>query len=136
MGAAAMEASSHGLDQFRVVPGDYLKWASPFQPPPAKISIEYENVHVDDIDSCSACLSTVLMFLKRDQADLADYFNEDLPLRLAIGKGIGPQQEGTVLVGNCTIRHKGGCVYVKGCPPVASEIMKAIRQGRGAKNRG
>lgn len=121
------EERLHGLADFRVVPEDYMKWATPFQQPPSRISIEYDNVRLNDSDSCSACLSTVLMFLKRYQAEMADYFNADFPLRLAIGKGIGAQERNTILIGNCTIQQKAGCVFVRGCPPVASDIMKALK---------
>ena len=114
------------LDQFNVYPEDYKQRSLPFAPPPEKISLEFENVRVEDRDSCSACLSTVLMFLRRYYEDFADYFSESSPLKLALGKGIGPQEEGTVLIGNCAAHRKAGCIFVKGCPPVASEILRAL----------
>ncbi|MFC2048941.1 hypothetical protein ACFLR5_01820, partial [Elusimicrobiota bacterium] len=75
----------------KIIPEDFMKWKKEYTRPPEKISFEYSNVAVEDKDSCSACLSTVLMFLKRYQDELADYFCEDDPFRLAIGKAIGKQ---------------------------------------------
>ncbi|MBN1901388.1 DUF362 domain-containing protein [Candidatus Sumerlaeota bacterium] len=121
------------LGNFQVFPEDYEKKAIRFEPPPEKISFEFKNVRVEDVDSCSACLSTALMFLKRYQENLADYFNEDNPLRIAIGKGIGPQKEGTLLIGNCTAHRRKGCVFVKGCPPVASDILRSLMEHKESK---
>ena len=124
-----IKTEAYNPAEFRVFPEDYKLKAKIFQPPPEKISFEFKNVRVEDADSCSACLSTVLMFLKRYQENLADYYNEDMPLKIAIGKGIGPQEKGTLLIGNCTVHRKKGAIFVKGCPPVASDIMKALKKG-------
>jgi len=125
-----LKRESDQWDHYKVDPKDYKKRAISFQPPPEKISFEFKNVRVEDADSCSACLSTVLMFLKRYQENLADY-TEDNPLKLAIGKGIGPQEKGTLLIGNCAVHRKAGAVFIKGCPPVASDILRALT---GTKN--
>jgi uncharacterized protein (DUF362 family) len=127
---AMSEINGRGIqiERFQVFPEDYKTRAVRFEPPPEKISFEFKNVRVEDVDSCSACLSSVLMFLKRYQENLADYYSEDDPLKIAIGKGVGPQKEGTLLIGNCTAKRKKGCVFVKGCPPVASDIMKAMKR--------
>jgi uncharacterized protein (DUF362 family) len=116
--------------EYKVFPPDYKKHSVEFQKPPEKISFEFENVLVEDEDSCSACLSTVLMFLKRYHSSFADYFGEENPLRLALGKAIGPQEAGALLIGNCTAKRKEGCIFVKGCPPVASDILKALENLR------
>lgn len=125
-----IKTEAYNPAEFRVFPEDYKLKAKIFQPPPEKISFEFKNVRVEDADSCSACLSTVLMFLKRYQENLADY-TEDNPLKLAIGKGIGPQEKGTLLIGNCAVHRKAGAVFIKGCPPVASDILRALT---GTKN--
>jgi len=113
-------------DSLVVEPADYMKWKVDLKSPPKKISLEFLNVKVEDKDSCSACLSTVLMFLQRHYKDFADYFSEENPLHIAIGKGIGKQPENALLIGNCTFNQKGGNIFVKGCPPVASEIKAAL----------
>ena len=112
----------------KVDPPDYIKWKNPFQPPPKKISFEFSNVIIDDKDSCSACLSTVMMFLKRYYSEYADYFTKDMPLRIALGKSLGKQLKNTLLIGNCTIKQKNNGIYIKGCPPVASQIRKEVKK--------
>jgi len=122
--------SSEGFDLdgsgVTVDPDNYLNWVTPYKRPPSKISVEYLNVKVDDRDSCSACLSTVLMFLKRYYSEFADYYTAEKPLRLAIGKNIGNLPKDTILIGNCTMKFRDGHVFVKGCPPVASEIRTSV----------
>ncbi len=117
-----------GFTPMEIDPPDFLKWSVKMEPPPKKISLEYSNVIVEDRDSCSACLSTVLMFLKRYYMDFADYLSPGKPLRIAIGKKIGGQEKGTLLIGNCTILEKDGGIFIKGCPPVSSQIFKEIEK--------
>jgi hypothetical protein len=62
------------------------------------------------------------MFLKRNYEDIADY----LPMKFAIGKGHTEIPENTLCVGNCTIKKADKNTLVKGCPPVASDILKAL----------
>lgn len=115
-------------NKIELSPSDALKWMDAFEPPPQKISLKISNVVVEDIESCSACLSSVLMFLKRYEKNLADYFTTEKPLKLALGKGIGKQQPDAILIGNCALQKQGGCIRVKGCPPVASEILKSMEK--------
>jgi uncharacterized protein (DUF362 family) len=115
-------------NQITVDPPSYRDWTTQFMPPPDKVSLEYANVAVEDRDSCSACLSTVLMFLKRYYTDFADYLSAEKPLRIAIGKAIGPQNETTLLIGNCTVKQKGRGIFIQGCPPVASQIASEIEK--------
>jgi len=114
------------LDQVLVEPADYLKYACPYKRSPDKLDIEFPNIVVHDDNSCSACLSTTLLFLKRFADELGDYVFPDGKLHLAIGKDIKDFPEGTILIGNCTHEHKGKGKFVPGCPPVASRIYKAI----------
>jgi len=113
-----------------VDPPDYARHTVPFAPPPEKISIEYPNVVVHDQDSCSACLSTTLMFLERHLSEVAEYSLGDGKLHLAIGKHTKPLPDGTILIGNCTAKQQPHGVWVQGCPPVASDILKRLREAR------
>ncbi len=102
----------------------------PLDPPPKSISIRYENVRLIDIDSCSACLSTVFHLLKDNKEFIDNHFTKEKPLNLAIGKGISSSDlyENTFLIGNCTyIEHKQG-IFIKGCAPVESIILKKIKR--------
>ena len=110
------------LEDMTVVPSNWRDWIKPFELPPKEISLNFPKVEVLDCESCSACVSTLTMFLKRNYGDIADY----LPLKFAIGKGHNEIPDGTLCVGNCTIKAGGGNTIVKGCPPVSSDILKAL----------
>ena len=110
------------LDDITVSPSNWRDWIKPFELPPKEISLNFPKVEILDCESCSACVSTLTMFLKRNYEDIADY----LPLKFAIGKGHNELPEGTLCVGNCTIKAGGENTIVKGCPPVSSDILKAL----------
>ena len=116
------------LSKLRIDPDNYLALQERFEPPPEKISFEYPDVEVHDEESCSACLSTVFLFLKRYYKELEPYFNENEKLDLAIGRGVINCPEGTVYVGNCSciLENAKGSLKVAGCPPVASQIWESL----------
>ncbi len=64
------------LESLRVSPSDWACGADPFVRPPSEISINFPGVRVLDQNSCSACQSTLLMFLKRYGENMFDYFRE------------------------------------------------------------
>ena len=101
---------------------------SPFAPPPDKLSIEFAGYDIRDKQSCSACQSTLLMFLKRYGKELHEARKDENDVVIAIGKGHEDLPQGTLCIGNCTARHKDCGVFVSGCPPVASEILKAYSE--------
>mgnify|MGYP001081727031 CR=1 FL=1 len=113
-------------DKMKITPEHWRDWISPFARPPQNLSIEFPRVTVKDNNSCSACQSTLLLFLK-DYADkIFDYLPETERLEIAIGKGHTELPEKTLCVGNCTAGVKQNNPYVPGCPPVASEILKKL----------
>lgn len=114
------------LGRLAIQPAHWRDWASPFAPPPDNLSIEFPNVTVLDHSSCSACQSTLLLFLQRYQERLFDYFPSESTVRIAIGKGHADLPEGTLLIGNCTAHHRARGVFVPGCPPVGSQILAAV----------
>jgi hypothetical protein len=63
--------------------------------------------------------------LKRYGDRLRDYYPEG-NINIAIGKGHKDLPDGSLCIGNCTIKHKDKGVFVKGCPPVGSEILSKI----------
>lgn len=97
---------------------------SPFARAPDKLSVEFPGFTILDLQSCSACQSTLLMFLKRYGKELREKIAGEKDVVIAIGKGHKHLPEGTLCVGNCTIRHKRKGMFVPGCPPVASEILR------------
>jgi uncharacterized protein (DUF362 family) len=111
-------------DAIRVFPENWERVRSPFDRAPDKLSVEFPGFTVLDIQSCSACQSTLLMFLRRYGKELRDKISGEKDVVIAIGKGHKHLPEGTLCIGNCTIRHKKGGRFVPGCPPVASEILR------------
>ena len=109
-----------------VTPDHWREWIAPFAAPPENLSIEFPNVTVFDNNSCSACQSTVLLFLQRYRDQLFDYLPAGTHLNIAIGKGHPDLPAGTLCIGNCARRAHDDGRFVPGCPPVASEILKLL----------
>lgn len=106
---------------------EYKKHIVPYSRPPTSISLKYPHIQVYDCDSCSACQSTVMLFLRRFRDDMSQYLLDDGKFHLGIGKGLdGKIKKGTVLVGNCTKNVKEKGIFVPGCPPVPTRIFQAI----------
>jgi len=122
------------IDRIDVSPDDWLDAGVPFARPPKNLTIEYPNINILDENSCSGCQSTLLLFLKRFQEELADYFPEGEMINIAIGKGHEELPEGTLCIGNCTRMHKDVGMYVPGCPPVGSAIINAIKENGPTKD--
>jgi hypothetical protein len=114
------------LASIAVAPEHWQQWIVPFDAPPVNLAIEFPNVTVFDRKSCSACQSTVLLFLKGYRDQLFDYFPSWQHLNIAIGKGHDDLPEGTLCIGNCTARPQDQRPFVAGCPPVTSEILRAL----------
>ncbi|MFH0919916.1 MAG: DUF362 domain-containing protein [Fibrobacterota bacterium] len=114
------------VDSATVAPDDFRKFGKTYKKSPTKLDIEFPNVIVHDKGSCSACLSTTLLFLKRFADELGDYVLQDVKINIGIGKDIQDFTKGNLLIGNCTSPHKRQGLFVPGCPPVSSKIFKAL----------
>ena len=111
------------LDSIDVTPKNWKDFQDPFIPPPNELSIEFAGFTILDQQSCSACQSTLLMFLRQYGQQLRDSTSEDKDIVIAIGKGHEKLPCGTLCVGNCTAKHNDCGKFVPGCPPVSSEIL-------------
>jgi uncharacterized protein (DUF362 family) len=125
---------STDIDDYLVLPGNFMDFTHPYKKPPKKISVKFPNVEVQDVDSCSSCLSTLIMFLNRFGDEMGEYALCDGKFHIAIGKGVEKALDGTVFVGNCTRRMKDRGIFVPGCPPVATRIYEAIVHVEPEKN--
>jgi uncharacterized protein (DUF362 family) len=114
------------LSCLAVTPERWRDFSSPFAPPPENLTIEFPNINVLDCGSCSACQSTLLLFLNRYRDQIFDYFPSQGMIQVAIGKGHADLPAGTLLIGNCTADHRDRGIFVPGCPPVGSQIFAAI----------
>ena len=120
------------LAAIRVEPENWRQWINPLAPVPQSLTIDYPNVNILDEKSCSACQSTVLMFLKRHGSELAEYFPAGAKASVIIGKGHQDIPADSVCVGNCTRQFRDNGIFVPGCPPVVSSIMKTLKNRRTA----
>ena len=111
------------LDSISACPQNFRDVQSPFALPPVELSIEFAGYTILDQQSCSACQSTLLMFLRKYGEQLRGSMSDDKDIIIAIGKGHMELPPGTLCVGNCTVEHKKCGIFVSGCPPVASEIL-------------
>jgi uncharacterized protein (DUF362 family) len=114
------------LGRMTVIPESWRDWTSPFALPPENLTIEFPNITVLDNNSCSACQSTLLLFLNRYKERIFDYFPAQSTINIAIGRGHTELPEGTLCIGNCTIGQGSKGMFVPGCPPVGSQILTAI----------
>jgi len=114
------------LEKITVKPRDFSKWKNPFDPPPTKLSIPFPDIVVHDEGACSACLSTLLVFLQNYHSRLTDYRLGDRNIHVGIGKLLSVCPKGTILIGNCTIKMKEMGPFIQGCPPVGSDILEAL----------
>ncbi len=114
------------LASLSVTPGHWREFASPFARPPENLAIEFPNITVLDRSSCSACQSTLLLFLNRYKEQIFDYFPSQTRIHIAIGKGHADVPDHTLLIGNCTSCHREKGIFVPGCPPVGSQILAAL----------
>lgn len=114
------------LEKIDVLPVDWKKWISPFDTPPSNLSIEFPDVTILDKNSCSACQSTLLLFLRRYRDIIFEYFPPGVKPVFAIGKGHDDVPEGTLCIGNCAAKNRSKGKFVPGCPPVGSEILSTI----------
>ena len=122
--------SIKSLKDIKTIPDDINEFIKPLEPPPKSITIKYKNVKLIDIDSCSACLSTVFNLLKNNKEFIDNHYTPEKPLNLAIGKGITESDlySDTFLIGNCTSNRKENGTFIHGCAPVESTILKIIKE--------
>jgi len=116
------------ISRIQVNPARWHDFISPFERPPANLSIQFPGITILDEMSCSACQSTVLVFLKRFRKQIFESFPGQENVTIAIGKGHQSVPCGTICIGNCTAQHKQQGIFVPGCPPVATQILEMISE--------
>ncbi len=119
----------HGLidlDRIAVTPDNWRDWITPFAAPPDNLDIAFPNITVLDKNSCSACQSTLLLFLTRYRERVLDYFPASSKVHIAIGRGNEDLPKQTLCIGNCTAHQCENNIFVPGCPPVGSQILATL----------
>ena len=112
--------------KINISPGTWKNLISKFELPAENLSLHFPGITILDEQSCSACQSTLLLFLEKYGEEIFDYFPGQENITIAIGKGHNSVPRGTLCIGNCTANNKRKGIYVSGCPPVSSQILKKI----------
>lgn len=89
------------------------------------ISSAYPYFLLSESDACSACDATVMAFLKTYGAD---YKGVD-QTQIIMGKGIQKEDiklKHCIVLGNCAAKHRKQGAFLEGCPPIPSDIKKAL----------
>jgi hypothetical protein len=119
------KSSIHSISEIKTVPTDIEPFRTDFQIPPTEIKIKDKKINLIDMGSCSACLSSILLFATNNELLIHEYFNKYGKLNIAVGKNIKNVPENSILIGNCTIHQKQKGTFIKGCPPTQT-IIKGI----------
>ena len=120
------------LARIAVAPADWMSLAQSFARPPTSLSFEFPGVVVHDSQSCSACQSTLLLFLRQHADELREYVPAGDPVHVAIGKGHTTLPAGTLRIGNCARCPDSGGLHIPGCPPVSSAILRELKKRKPA----
>jgi len=122
--------SPKSREDIETIPENIQDFITQLEPPPKSISIKYKNVNLLDVESCSACLSTIFNLLKNNEELLDTIYTNRKPLNLAIGKGLKQSDLYTdsFLIGNCSYNNDVKGTFIKGCAPVESIIMNIIKE--------
>jgi len=116
------------IDKISITPENWTKRAALFSPPPKNLAFEFPGINIYDKKSCSACQSTLLLLLKKYHGEIINALPRNRQINMVIGKGNTDIPLDSLCIGNCTAIHKNSKIFVQGCPPVGSEILKAILQ--------
>jgi len=121
-------SGAYSIGDITTVPEDIEPFRTDFVTPPQDIKIENHMVNLIDVGSCSACLSSVFLFVNNNKSLIHKYFNEYGQLNLAIGKNISDVPEGSVVIGNCADCQKHRGVFIRGCPPTQTLLKQTIEK--------
>jgi len=125
---ARQKSGVQSLKQIHTIPDDIEPFITDFAIPPTEITIANNKVNILDEGSCSACQSSVYLFLKNNEPLIDKYFIENNRLNIAIGNDIKEVPDDTFLIGNCTVCHKQKGLFLKGCPPSQTIIKEVLEK--------
>jgi len=125
---AERKGGPSSLEDITTVPDDVTPFSTGFAVPPTEIVIQNQMVNLLDEGSCSACQSSVYLFLKNNEALIGEYIGRHGHFNIAIGSDIEDVPDDTFLIGNCTVCHKEKGTFLIGCPPSQTIIMETLRE--------
>ena len=125
----AFDRNNVSLENIIIEPTDYMKYKIDLMPAPDKISINFPNIKIKDNQSCSACLSTLLVFLKSYAPHIKYQTQKDGCVTIRIGKGDTDSDDSDILLGNCSRKfQKPGNIFINGCPPISSNFFRILKE--------
>ena len=96
-----------------------------FKPAQAEdLSLRYPQFELIEGRTCSACPATITAFLLTHGEEYADRLKTSLVFGKDLDSAAVPQ--GSVLFGNCAAAHRKKGEFVAGCPPVPSDLVRAL----------
>jgi len=116
------------VEEIDTDPDDLAPFETDFELPPTEIVIQNMMVDLVDEGSCSACQSSVYLFLKNNESLISEYYGKYGHFSMAIGQDIKDVPDDTFLVGNCTACLKDRGTFLVGCPPDQTSIMERVRK--------
>lgn len=116
----------YSVKDITTIPADIEPFKRDFRTPPHDLKIENPMVNLIDEGSCSACQSSIFLFVKNNEPLIRDYFSEYGQLNLAVGKNVTNVPKGSIIYGNCADCHKDRGIFIRGCPPTQTELKLAI----------
>lgn len=116
------------VEDIRTIPDDIEPFKTDFAVPPTEIVIQNLMVNLLDEGSCSACQSSVYLFLKNNEGLISEYQGEHGHFNIAIGSDIEEVPADTFVIGNCAALHKERGTFLMGCPPDQTSIMEMVRK--------
>lgn len=129
------KARGVSYEQIRVEPADYMKYAKKFATASdARLGLACDKLVMEDESACSACHAALIQFLRYHTHE---FENGENTYTIFAGKDIKREDilnaEHPCLVGNCTAKFKDLAPFCKGCPPIPSEVTKALKGEAGLK---
>jgi len=94
---------------------------------PQDVSAEYPYFIITNKDACSACDSTAMAFLKTFGSD----YEGKNKVQIAFGNGVTKKDiklSRCIMLGNCTVSLKDKGAFLPGCPPIPSDIKRALEK--------
>jgi len=92
---------------------------------PEDISAHFPEFTITSGETCSACDATAMAFLRTYGKNYAG----KMATQIAMGKNIDPikiHKNRCILLGNCTAKLRELGIFLEGCPPIPSDILRAI----------
>lgn len=112
----------------------FMALRSPFRHAVAEdISAQYPEFALCIGETCSACEATAMAFLKYYGKNYAGIKK----VHIVMGRKADPKEdteERCIVLGNCAAKFREMGIFLEGCPPIPSDILKVVNGFEGKEN--